>query len=441
MTSTFKRSSGPTICSRFKRGLSALLELRYFVPFTPLGLAAAGLAAWAYFRVGSEQMDFVVYAASLVAGLVLVMAFGMVLLVTLFLWLRLRGQKAGHRVLKDLKLESGVRSVTGYSYPRLSILPVVQISMRWVDPAGVEVAMERSAGRVQEVVLPSQRGEQMMVRRRFIVADIFGLFRLGFVQRAPQHIRIDPGRARVAGRVITHFIGGDGISHPSGPPEGELLDMRRYAHGDPLRFVLWKVYARSRELLVRAPERAISPSPSAMAYFVAGPGDEPTAAAARFFIEEGMLGDDFLFAADGSGEPTSDGEVALEQVVRSVHARELGAAGLARFLDHGREKQRQSCLLFLPPEAGPWLERVERLAKRLSGVGALIAIDGELAKRKRGRVTRLLFRETPGVSGTTASTLPEVVSRLGRIGIDVRVLHRPSGEVILNSTILSEARA
>ena len=58
---------------------------------------------------------------------------------------------------------------------------------------------------------------------------------------------------------------GDAVSHPAGRQEGELIEMRRYGPGDPLRHVLWKTYARTRRLLVRMHERAISPRPTTAA--------------------------------------------------------------------------------------------------------------------------------------------------------------------------------
>ena len=55
--------------------------------------------------------------------------------------------------------------------------------------------------------------------------------------------------------------------------------MRAYGHGDPMRHVLWKTFARSRRLLVRMPERAIAPSPTTVAFLIAGPGEgDPIAA-------------------------------------------------------------------------------------------------------------------------------------------------------------------
>lgn len=411
--------------------LRRLWELRFAIPLTPLGVAVIAASLWVRYHYGEQQVDFVLYAASLVALVVVAVCIAMVLVVGGVLTLRLRRQRG----IADLSLESGVRAATGYSFPRFRVWPMVQVRMSWADPARVEVSMERTGGRVEEVVLPLERGEHTFVRRRFFVSDIFGISRIGLTRRAAQRARIVPGPARVSGNVISHIVGGDALSHPTGPAAGELLDMRRYAYGDPLRHVLWKAYARTRQLLVRTPERAITPSPSATAYMIAGREDEPTASAARFFVEQGLLGDDFRFLADGAKEPTSDRAEALDQIVASVHHRARGGLSLRRFVDRARQEHRRNLVLFVPPTVGPWLERVEACATLLGDASVVLAIDHSVGAANRGWLRRALFAEGASQSRALRS-LPRVVSRLSRLGMQVKVIHRPSGELIAPSALV-----
>ncbi|MCC6751057.1 MAG: DUF58 domain-containing protein [Deltaproteobacteria bacterium] len=409
--------------------MSRAWALRYYLPLTAPGALVVAVALWVYFRYATGEMDFVLYSGALVAMLLVAFAMLMVLLVTLLLWLKLRRGLRLTEAGGDLELESGVTSGTGYTFPRFARWPMVQVKLEWLEPSPVEVWMERTQGRIEEVVRPLERGTTAGVLRRFVVTDIFGLARLGLPRRTLQRVRIRPPKARVTGHVITHFVGGDALSHPSGPVEGEYLDMRRYAPGDPLRLILWKVYARSRQLLVRTPERAIAPSPSAIAYLVAGPGDEPTASAARYFIEEGLLGSSFLFSADGAQEPTEDPAEALDLIVGSIRHRRTGGSGLARFLDRVDEGRRRSCVLFLPPAPGPWLPQVERAAPRIPGATAILAVDDQVVVAAPGRLGRLLF--APAERGLEAAReLPKMVQRLGQAGLKVKVLHRPTGELV-----------
>ncbi|PID39734.1 MAG: hypothetical protein CSA65_07175 [Proteobacteria bacterium] len=429
---TSKRASIRAVASRVTRWL---WEQRFRFPLTPLGLGLGLGAWWVYQRYGGEELDFVLYAAALVAFSLLGLTVLMVAVATLYLWLRLRGSRG----VADLDLESGTSAATGFSFPRLTIWPLVQVRLEWADPPQVEAELAKARGRVQEVVLPRQRGERNVVRRRFVVTDIFGLARLGLQRRAPQRVRVLPGRARVSGRVIASFVGGEGLSHPSGPAEGELLDMRRYAPGDPLRLVLWKAFGRTRQLLVRSPERAIAPSPSVMAYFVAGPQDESSAATARFFLEQGLLGDDFTFGADGTHDLCSDEAAALTAIVRSVEARRRGGEGLGRFIDHADKQRQRTLLLFVPAAPGPWLEAVTRQAGRLRGATVVCAVDDLARAQRRGRLSRLFFADERRATRRAQRALPQVVERLTAAGVEARVLHRPSGELLATSSILGAA--
>ena len=91
-----------------------------------------------------------------------------------------------------------------------------------------------------------------------------------------------------------------GIAHqPRIPLFAERYGLKAAAiaiscHGDPLRHILWKTFARTRRLLVRMPERAIAPQPITVAFLVAGEHDEPTASAARLYLERGLVGKFFL---------------------------------------------------------------------------------------------------------------------------------------------------
>lgn len=421
--------------SRFRRITALLWEQRFKFPLTPLGTAALLAALWVERHWGESQKDFVLYSAAWVGLILMCTALVMVLLASLLLWLRLR--RLGG--LSDLELESGATAVTSFSFPRFSAWPLVQVRMEWAEPGRVAVWMERVRGRVQEVVQPEERGDFREIHRRFVVADIFGLCRLGLYVRRQRRVRIVPSRARISGHALTHFVGGEGISHPTGPAEGELLDMRRYGPGDPLRFVLWKAFARTRQLLVRTYERAVSPDPSAVAYFVAGRHDESSASAARVFLEDGMLGQDFLFLADGAKEATSKLDEAIDQIVCSVHARPSGASGLARFLERARQEGKKSVVLFLPAGEGPWLARVEAVAQQLTQATCVLAMEGSVEQRRAARLKRWLFSAAPGPRRASLKELRRVVRRLSKAGLRLEVLHHPSGERLAVSRVLGEA--
>ena len=121
-----------------------------------------------------------------------------------------------------------------------------------------------------------QRALCASVKRRFVVEDAFGLARIVFSREQPQPLQVLPTTGKLEPGVVLHALSlGAEMPHPLGAPRGDRADMRRYVPGDPVRLVLWKVYARTRELVVRHPEHAFSPTLRVAAYLVVNRADEP----------------------------------------------------------------------------------------------------------------------------------------------------------------------
>src|SRR4029077_19754465 len=90
------------------------------------------------------------------------------------------------------------------------------------------------------------------VVRSIRVSDVFGMARVIFRRRMVMDVRIEWHCGAVKPQqLFSQTNSGDAFSHPDGKPEGDLIEMRRYVPGDPLKLVLWKLYARSGQLLVR----------------------------------------------------------------------------------------------------------------------------------------------------------------------------------------------
>jgi len=416
--------------------LRRCVRLRYAVPLTPLGLAVTALGVWVVRDVALRNGDLVLHAAGLIALLLVASAAVNVLAVTAVIALRLRRSRG---TAENLTLESGVRATTGFSYPRFAKWPMVQVRLEWAEPRQVDVSVAFGAGRVEELVTPRERGSYASVQRRFVVRDIFGLTRCGLHRTSPQRVRILPGRALATAQTVTQFASGEGLSHPSGQPLGDLLDMRGYGYGDPLRHVLWKAFARTRQLLVRTPERALVPSPSAAAFFIAGADDEASASVARLFIEDGLLGTQFLFGTDQAQQPATRSAEALELLVGSVSARRHGAERLEAFIQRARQQRGRNWVLFVPPTPGPWVRRVALLAPSLAGATVVLGLDAELGWLRRRPLARLFFAEGNPLRRRLAQ-VPPLVRRLQGCGLRVRVIHRPSGELVPLGTLEALAR-
>ena len=244
-----------------RRGGAWLWRARHGVPPTPLGVAVAAFGLWLSFAVGAREVDYVLWTAGLVAAATVCLAAVMVLMAAIRIWSAVRTLRGRPGAADPLVLETGLTADTGLRLPALRGWPLVSLRVRWELPPEAEIDLQRHGGRFEELARPLSRCEVPRIERRLLVEDIFGFARLGLPLTLEQRLRVEPRRTRLTAQAVTRLVGGDTLSHPGGPAEGDLVEMRRYVYGDPLRHVLWKAYARTRKLLVRTPEQAVTPRP------------------------------------------------------------------------------------------------------------------------------------------------------------------------------------
>lgn len=393
------------------------------VPPTALGLVLVAVALSAFFSLGKDRSDHVVYALAAVALALVAISNLVVAAAALVLARLVRSRPAG----VPEALMSGVEATTTFTCPTLRFWPLVQVDLDWVEPDAVAVALEPDGASFVERVTPAERGLHPRVVRRFTVRDIFGFASVRFRRAWAQPVRVSPALGRADARLAIRRATADGYSHPSGQPIGEMVEMRRYVHGDPMRHVIWKTFARDRTLMVREPERAIAPRPAMVAFFVAAPDDEPSASTARLFLEQGLLGADFFFAAEGAPRATHQPKEALEQVIRSRAHRDTQADGLGALFRTVDRARLDNLVIFAPASIGPWIDKVLSAARRLPlPPMVIVTVDGGLEPASRGRLSRLLW-EQDDRTHPTLRALPAVYDRLNGANVDLRVVHRPTG--------------
>lgn len=413
--------------TRMPRVLRAIRKGLDWFPLTWSGILLATVGGLVYFVFAEDEVDFILLGFGLAAmALVATSVLAVLIAAPLYYW-RLGKRRSG---LPE-SLSVGIEHETQFYASRLALVPIVQVHHDWRQPEGAEVRLTRDArhpGVWVEHVTPLERGRYLTVIRRFTMEDVFGFARVRFEKTWHTTLRIQPVAGRADLSLAIRRATDDGYSHPSGQPLGELVEMRRYAAGDPVRHILWKIYARSRRLMVRQPERAIAPKPAMVGFFVAGRGDEPSASTARLFLENGLLGADFVFSAEGAKRPTSDIGEAVEQVIESRHFRESGADGLGALLRSVDRGRLDNLVVFAPAVDGPWVDKVLAASRRLPMPPTVVmTVDGaiDLQARVRGRASRLFFRPDRGL--TSFAEVPKVYDRLRAAGIEPRVVHRGTG--------------
>ncbi len=184
---------------------------------------------------------------------------------------------------------------------------------------------------------------------------------------------------------------------------GEPFDIKPYHPSDGMRKILWKVYAKSGELLSRHPERALTPEGEVAVFAAAGRKEDSVAAAAYEYAlcaeREGM--ELWALAENGSGQkPEVSSSGFLQQLISSAWDEEPkleeNVSNFIHSFETGKQRPLSRMVLFA---AG---ERLSREEERF------VALASELEQRG---ITPFLFGCSPPVSSQKQEA-PSVVSRL-----------------------------
>jgi uncharacterized protein (DUF58 family) len=397
-------------------------------PLTGLGMALTLVAAIALVSFGFEKLDLVLLVVGYGGVGLLIVAVLSVAISTVALRVSLRRAPLTWRTST---LETGSSLPSGFSVPSLWWFPLVHIRWSWVSPDGARVDTVLERGRRSERVELSQRGIFDEVTRRIVVQDAFGLARFAFRHRQDGPIEVLPhlgGLRRLP--VLTSLTGGEDYPHPMGLEDGDRVELRRYVPGDSARFIHWKVFGRTRKLMVRVPERSLSRSRRTVAYLVAGEADEAASAAARAAIEEEALGLNWQFAADGSPEATSDASEAVHKVLASAAFGAQSGSGLQRFLAEVDPGGPAALVVFAPPVLGHWLEEVRAIsARRYGRIRVVIAVDAVHDVSTPSAWRRWVMRPEQAL-GVPRGQLERVGRALSQLRCEVVIIDRISGRIL-----------
>jgi hypothetical protein len=223
----------------------------------------------------------------------------------------------------------------------------------------------------------------------------------------------------------------DGIPNPSGDPEGDRMEIRPYAPGDSIRHVMWKVYARNRQLNVRLAEKSVFHSKRTIAYLLSSPNDEAAAAMARVAIESKALGDDWAFAADGSEAPCTTVSDALDAIAKSRSLGKPYSYGLDNFLQLAMGRSGAHCILFAAAEQAPWIDQLAKTISRFPGQFSLImATDGFQPEIKASVWQKVLMKSSLAAQQSAPSMLDlqHLLTKLGQLVESTIVIDRKSGQ-------------
>jgi hypothetical protein len=276
----------------------------------------------------------------------------------------------------------GYRLATGFELRRRWLPWIAEPELSWLEPR-VRVELVPTSGTLREEVVPAERCRCDRIQRVWVCSDLFGLWRLRLISNEVRAVAFEPDLGRLErAAVVTALAAGDQMPDHRARAVGDPLDSRPYTRSDPARRILWRVYARTGELLVRSPESAHQPARRPLLYFVAGHNDDASAGLARLLIESSVSLLQFPFACDGKPEPTIDRVAACEALARSREHRERGGADLLAALAHPRLEHNTPVVLIVPAEQSGWQSRVAALlAERPARYTVVSAADLESTRR------------------------------------------------------------
>ncbi len=397
-----------------------------WTPLTFRSILFIPLLIWLRQSYGIARTDFVLLVLS--EGGIFLIAFSIFIVTLTALFLRFRTKKESG---ESCQIATNQEFQTEYKIRKIDWIPFIKIELNWKAPKGVQASLRSSLGILSEAIIPSERGIEDKIIRQLKIVDLFGLARIRFEESENRKIKIFPTLLNLQLKpVFKQFGGGDFISHPLGEPVGDRADLRRYVRGDPLKHILWKVYARTRKLMVREVERAISPEHKVFIYFVASPKDNVAASVTRTALEKGEFGSNFVFLADGGKNPTSDPQEAVEQLINSIHARNQSAQKLKYFLDHAEAEAVSSCFVFASADSLEWSSLLLSSAKSHPiQIQLILAAENDWIFVGENSFRRLIF-DSHSRQGKNLKKFEKESEKLIREGIFINVVDRFSGKVV-----------
>lgn len=425
---------------RASRSRASLLLRRCigWFPLTPAGLLLLALSAFLYSNLWKEHRDYIAYLAACVGASVVGAVTLLVLLACAVAWMRVRRC----RTSSPQELETDRWQATGFEFRFPAWIPCVQVEWTWEDPDGgpaqMDVRLRREWGRALEEVRPRRRGQHDRTRRRMTICDVVGLCAVSWTVDESVQLRILPARGNLDQMtLLSSLFASDEISDPRGEPFGDRVDMRQYTSGDSPRTILWKIYARSRKLMVKVPERAVTARPRTAAYFLAGPGDEPCAGLARVILERRLLGDGWRFGADHSFEAATTVPHALEILARSGAGRPADPGVLDAFLARAERDGYSCCVLFAPPRLTPSMDAARlALSHSRMRVHVMIGFDPQTVTTGNGSRWRRLLLHSSREGDVPVSTLEEAADFWRSAGADTFLTDRRAGRTYTDTHLL-----
>ena len=355
-----------------------IAKMRGYFPITSMGVVYISLLILTFIYI-ALAMDDIVWVTSALAllciGCLMIIAVVIGSISTYIAW-----KKHLEESHSDISVQCSFSTPTDLE---LSIWPIpfIEVETKCLYPPHVELDCRQTFTQVREYATAQRRCNVEYLERLITVKDILGLAAVSWQTKENIKFKAFPAPGKIQRSSITvSMSNGEDLSDPFGSPKGDLIEMRKYTPGDSSRNILWKIYARSRKLVVRMPENALTAKPRTCAYLISGIKDEASAGLARVILESNLLGANWCFGADGCNGTVDTIAGALEFLATSGNP-ENECCNLQKFLIEAGQKGYHSCFVFVPSSYGKWINIAQQAAKSSHlAITWLIGFDSVLEK-------------------------------------------------------------
>ncbi|MEM0940622.1 MAG: DUF58 domain-containing protein [Bacteroidota bacterium] len=236
-----------------------------------------------YYKEESQFIPFLdvfVWLLGIFAGFII----GFGLLYTLFCWLYLMLKYKKLNVAFSIGLEDGQKGVVGIVPVKLSlskvIMPIIGYLKTWVvfEDGGIAgpVIVNKFSGGWRDLLSKEGTANLHLTKRAqyrirgylFSFEDYLQFFRFSFFKRAKKAFYLYSAKREVSSIDIPPSKAREELEKvkTSKRVEGDFLNYKDFESGDDVRRIVWKIFAKNKELVVRIPE-VINPYASHINFF------------------------------------------------------------------------------------------------------------------------------------------------------------------------------
>lgn len=271
---------------------STVRSFLHIQPFTLRGALVVVLSVISIYFYAIAQNDLVI---AVVAGIALFIS-ALSICVALTLRLLLARSIQIELIFPEGIVHSKSHIPCGIKVEGVSVLPFFSLSLeRNFTHKAVKAPLHiiRGRGKTKEIrylsdyLIFPHRGLWKVDGIRLAVQDIFGLCSISWTYPIEESIEVSPPfcRIRTLSVLASSSKSGEEVSYAR-ERTGDWFDLKPYQPSDGVKRILWKTFAKTRQLVVRRQEPAIIPDGKVAVYLLAKKEEDPVAAAAYDYVRQ-----------------------------------------------------------------------------------------------------------------------------------------------------------